>query len=261
MRIPEMTDRALRLDDVSVARGRGSVAVRAVDGVTAALPFGRALCVSGSTGSGKSSLAAALSGRRGSGSRIVGGSAIVCGIAARRPRRARSILTYRVGYLAQDAGPSLDPDLTIGEIISQPIVSRDARIDGRRLEVRVSNLLDEVRLPLGAAGKFPHELSAGMRQRVALARALMTDPRLLIADEPLMGIDVEVRHVVRDAILRRRREWNMAALIVTNDSGFASELGADRLVLREGAVTAWAPAGEAPVVTPGAEDSLAFLDA
>ncbi|WP_156759725.1 ATP-binding cassette domain-containing protein [Microbacterium karelineae] len=260
MRIPELTDWAVRADDLSVSRGRGPDAVRAVDGVTAELPYSGALCVSGSTGSGKSSLAAALAGGRRD-TRIVGGSATVCGVSARRPGRARSVLTYRVGYLSQDAGPGLDPDLTVGESIVLPIVAREPKVARRGLEVRVSNLLDEVRLPLGASGKFPHELSAGMRQRVALARALVMDPRLLIADEPLTGIDVEVRHVVRDAILRRRAEWGMAAFVVTNDSAFADEIGADRIVLDQGSVVTTRRAGEDPIVTPGAEDALAFLEA
>src|SRR5699024_3326923 len=116
-RVPDLTDDALRLDDLSVARGRGSSLVRAVDGVTAALPFGGALCVSGPTGAGKSSLGAALSGESRRDVRIVGGSAVVCGVDARNPGRARRVLTYRAAYLAQDAGPTLDPDRPIGETI------------------------------------------------------------------------------------------------------------------------------------------------
>lgn len=259
MALPELTEWALRLDDLSVARGRGPSSMRAVDGVCAELPFGSALVVSGPTGSGKSSLALALSGRADRDTRIVGGSAVVCGISPERRGRARNVLTFRVGFLSQDAGPGLDPDRTVGELISLPLLEREPRLARRQLEIRVSNLLDEVRLPLGAAGKFPHELSSGMRQRVALAVALVLDPRLLIADEPLAGIDIEVRHVVRDAILRRREEWGMAALIVSNDVEFAQEIGADQLVLDRGSVVGVRRAGEEPLITPGAREAHAFL--
>lgn len=261
MRVPELTDDALRLDDLSIARGTGSSRVRAVDGVSAVLPFGRALCIAGPTGSGKSSLALALAGEERGDLAIVGGSAVVCGVDAEHPGRARSVLTYRTGYLAQDAGPTLDPDRPIGETIVLPILAREPRADQHRLAKRVAHLLDEVRLPLGVADRFPHELSAGMRQRVALARALVMDPRLLIADEPLAGIDVEVRKVVRQAILRRRAEWGMAVLAVTNDALFAEEIGADRLVMDRSVIVARQDAGGEPIVTPGYEHATAFLDA
>ena len=86
------------------------------------------------------------------------------------------------------------------------------------------------------------------------------DPRLLIADEPLAGIDVEVRHVVRDAIRRRRAEWGWP-LVVTNDSSFAGEIDADQIVLEQGAPVTWRAWERYPIVTPGAEESLVFIEA
>jgi peptide/nickel transport system ATP-binding protein len=88
-----------------------------------------------------------------------------------------------------------------------------------------------------------------MRQRVAVARSLVLDPRVLIADEPLANIDLEVRHAVFDAIVRRRREWGMAAVVATNDEAFARELGAAHLRLRSGHVVAQS-AGDQVLWTP-----------
>ena len=91
-----------------------------------------------------------------------------------------------------------------------------------------------------------------MRQRVAIARSFVLEPRVLIADEPLANLDLEVRHVVFDAITRRRRDQGMAALLVSNDAAFARELGAETLMIREGHVVARG-SGADLLWTPGAQ--------
>ncbi|MFT4229025.1 MAG: ATP-binding cassette domain-containing protein [Microbacterium sp.] len=247
-------DAAVVCSDLSVSwSGSGHARDRVIEGVDLTLPRGAAAVVMGPTGSGKSSLLAVLSGRAVYPLSVAGGDAVVEGIRVRRPGRARRMLLAYVGYLAQGASTHLDARMTVGEIIAEPITSRDRRVNARALAVRTAALLDEVELPLGAAVKFPYELSAGMRQRVALARSLVLEPRLLVADEPLANLDIEVRHVVLDAIVRRRAEYGMAALVATNDPQLPGELGARRLVLQQGHVVAqdgssgliWTPSSEA----------------
>ncbi|HWI32232.1 MAG TPA: ATP-binding cassette domain-containing protein [Microbacterium sp.] len=243
-------DVAIRCSDVSMAYAGGT---RAVDGVSFTLPHAGALAIMGPTGAGKSTLAAVLAGSAEAGLTVVGGDAQVLGISARRPGRAHRQWLYQVGFVAQGAGARLPARMTVGEVIGEPITSRDRRVNARALAVRIATLLDEMQLPLGAAAKFPYELSAGMRQRVAFARALVLQPRILIADEPLAGLDLEVRHVVYDAIVGRGRSNGMSALLVTNDADFARELNADVLVMRGGHVIAqghgselmWTPSAEA----------------
>lgn len=239
--------------DVVIDRVGHGVPTRAVDGVTFRLAPGDLICVAGPTGSGKSTLVAALAGSSDPSVRLVGGSAHVCGVNVRRPGRKHRLLTYRTGFIPQGAGAALQPRLTVNEIIAEPVLVRDKRVNAKALSIRVATLLDELHLPLGTAAKFPYELSAGMRQRVAIARAFVLEPRVLIADEVLANLDLEVRPVVFDAITRRRQDQGMSALLVTNNADFIRELNAETLMLRGGHVVAqgvgkdllWAPNAEA----------------
>lgn len=248
-------DVAVSCTDLSIARAtRGSHDVRVVDGVSFTLAHGATLAVMGPTGAGKSSLAAVLAGSEESGLAVVGGNAQVEGIPVRRPGRAHRMHTYVTGYLAQSAGKTLPARLTVSEVIGEPITSRDRRVNQRALAVRVASLLDELMLPLGAAAKYPYELSAGMRQRVAFARALVLEPRLFVADEPFANMDIEVRRAARAAILRRRDSHGMSTVVITNEPDVARDLAADVLVMRAGHTIAfghgtddllWTPSGEA----------------
>lgn len=248
-------DVAIRATDLSIARAtRGGGDGRVVDGVTFVLPHAAALAIMGPTGAGKSSLAAVLAGSEELGLSIVGGSAEVEGVSLRRPGRARRVHTYVTGYLSQSAGKTLPARLTVGDVIGEPILSRDRHVNQRALAVRVATLLDELMLPLGTAAKYPYELSAGMRQRVAFARALVLDPKLLVADDPYANMDVDVRRAARSAILRRRDGYGMSTVVVTNETDVARDLGAAVLVLRAGHTIAfgrhaddllWTPSGDA----------------
>lgn len=227
---PLDTDVLLRADDLSLVRG----GVRVIDGVTLRVDAGNTLVLQGPTGAGKTSLASVLAGQTADGVTIAGGTLRVHGIGARHPGRARRQWIFHTGYLPQGAGAGLPSRLTVSDVITEPITSRDRRVNPRALAVRVATLLDEMELPLGTAPKYPYELSAGMRQRVALARALVLEPRLFIADDVYANLDVEVRVAVRSALLRRRDERGMGCLLVTNDADAPGDMDADVLVLRAG---------------------------
>jgi ABC-type glutathione transport system ATPase component len=198
----------------------------ALRGVTFTIAPGEVLGLLGSAGSGKSTLAKVLAGvafdpREAEVNPVItGGEATVLGHRLRGlPRRKLPEYRFHVGYLPQDAAATLPPDLTVAELVGEPILERDRRYNRRALQTRVATMVDAVRLPLGYLDKFPYELSGGQRQRVALARSLVLGPSVLIADEPTAGIDLTVRDAVAQLIseLRDREHHSFAALIISHD--------------------------------------------
>ena len=194
----------------------------AVNGLSFEIAPGELLAVVGETGSGKSTLAKAVALQAGLGTtgspRISGGSLQVLGTEVRGiSARRRDRLALYVGYLRQEAGDFLEPRLTVGENVAEPIFARDRRFNQDEAGEAVATLIDAVRLPLSTMNKYPHELSKGQRQRVAIARAMILEPRVLVADDPTAGIDVTVRAGILDTIVALQRERGFSALVVTAD--------------------------------------------
>ncbi|MEC5149934.1 dipeptide/oligopeptide/nickel ABC transporter ATP-binding protein [Cryobacterium sp. GrIS_2_6] len=229
----------IAMDDLSVsypAHG-ASDSFAALRGITLRVNPGEVLGVLGESGSGKSTLARVLSGSGGSAGStdrrpvITGGVATVLGLRLRGiSRRKLARLTLGVGMLAQDAGQMLPATLTVGELVAEPVLERDARYQPGALRTLVATMVDTVRLPLTVLTKYPYELSSGQRQRVALARSLVLGPTLLIADEPLAGVDVTVRDAVVDLIGELQRERAFTAVVISSDLAVLRRV-ADRIAV------------------------------
>ncbi|GAA4264940.1 ATP-binding cassette domain-containing protein [Frondihabitans peucedani] len=240
-------------DDLSLvyASHGGRPEVRAVDGVSFTLDPGEILGVLGESGSGKSTLALALAGLAYAGRApegfptLAGGELSVLGERIKTiSKRHRDRLSGTVGYLSQDDGDRLNPDLTVGEAVAEPLYERDKRFDRKEAGRLVAGLVDAVHLPLSTMLKQTWELSAGQRQRIALARSLILEPRLLIADEPARGVDVLVRHSVLELLRTLHGDRRFSAVVVTSSVAEARAV-ADRIaVLRQGHVVGLGPIDE-----------------
>ena len=123
--------------------------------------------------------------------------------------------------------PLLFPNMTVGENVAFGLRMR--HVEAATIRERVTRMLGLVRLP-GVEDRRPGELSGGQEQRISLARALVTNPDVLLLDEPLSQLDANLRVEMRDLIRSIQRELGVTTIFVTHDQEEAVML-ADRIAL------------------------------
>ncbi|MEU8050780.1 ABC transporter ATP-binding protein [Micromonospora haikouensis] len=222
--------------DVHYRRRHGRL--HALRAATLSVAPGETVGVIGETGSGKSTLARAVLGLvRPSAGRVVVAGEDVTGHSARRWRalRRRGVLQY----VFQDPLRSLDPDLSVEESLVEPLLIAGRTRAEAAARVRVQ--LARVHLDAALLSRLPGELSGGQRQRVAVARALVTDPELVILDEPVSALD-SANRVRALELLKHLRDAGTALLFISHDLGSVAGV-ADRIaVLYQGEIVEVGPA-------------------
>jgi peptide/nickel transport system ATP-binding protein len=206
--------------------GREHQVVRAVDGVSFSIEAGAAVGIVGESGSGKSTLARCLvrllepdAGRI----EFDGTDITHLGRAALRP------ISRRMGVVFQDPYTSLDPRMTVGEIIREPAeIGRIGSASERR--ARVVQLLELVGLRAVDQTRYPHEFSGGQRQRIGLARALCIQPQLLVCDEPVSALDVSIQAQILNLIGDLRVELGLTLIVISHNLEVVRHL-ADRVLV------------------------------
>jgi oligopeptide/dipeptide ABC transporter ATP-binding protein len=193
--------------------GRPGRTVHALNGVSFTVTRGETLGVVGESGCGKSTLARCLVRLyRPKAGRIAYDGMDVLGIAG-ADRRAYH---RRVQMVFQDPYSSLNPRMTVRQTLAEAIAFHDLR-EGAAIGKRVEELLDLVRLPSDAAGRYPHEFSGGQRQRIGIARALAVEPECLIADELVSALDVSVQAQIVNLLLELQSRLGLTILFIAHD--------------------------------------------
>ncbi|MFF4260375.1 dipeptide ABC transporter ATP-binding protein [Streptomyces sp. NPDC001663] len=204
---------------------------------------GETLGVVGESGSGKTLTARAVMGVLADGLRAEG-EVLFDGIEllGRGERELRPLRGSRVAMVLQDPFTALNPLQTVETHLRESL-SPQMRRDRARAATEVSRRLREVGLdPETVTGRYPFQLSGGMRQRVAIAAALARDPDLLVADEPTTALDTTTQAEVLALLRRLRADRGMALVLITHDLRVAFSVCDRVLVMYAGSVVEDAPA-------------------
>lgn len=201
-------------------------AVQAVDGVSFDLGENERLGLVGESGSGKSTIALSLMRMIRPPGKIEGGRIALDGtdllaLSEESMRRAR---LARIALVAQGAMNSLNPVVRVRDQVRDGLRDHGVKVSGKTLDAQVNDLLESVGLRRDVAGKFPHELSGGMKQRVCIAIAISLGPRLIVADEPTSALDVVVQRQVMDTLLEVQEALGASVILIGHDMGLMAQV-------------------------------------
>ncbi|HVG41099.1 MAG TPA: ABC transporter ATP-binding protein, partial [Chitinophagaceae bacterium] len=131
---------------------------------------------------------------------------------------------------------SLNPRLTVGDAISEPIHIFNGAINKKEQRKKVADLLDRVNLPAAAANRYPHQFSGGQRQRIVIARALALQPNLLVCDESVSALDVSVQAQVLNLLNDLKKDLGLTVLFISHDLSVVRYMSDRILVMKEGKI-------------------------
>jgi len=211
--------------------------VMAVDGVSFNLDRGKTLGIVGESGCGKTTLGRTLL-------RLIepdGGSVLLesnggaIDITQAIPKEMREV-RRRIQMVFQDSQSSLDPRMKIKKSIGEPLEILGLEKDKKARDRRVLAALREVGLKPEHMERYPHEFSGGQRQRIGVARAMISNPDIIVLDEPTSSVDVSVQAQILNLLRQLQKERGMAYMFITHDLSVVYQIADEIAVMYLGKV-------------------------
>lgn len=223
----------VEIKNLSIRFPEGNSTFEAVKGISFSIGKGEIVGVVGESGSGKSMSALALMGLLPKDAEIASGALWFQGedLVTMKPEKRRQLCGSKMAMVFQEPMTSLNPVLKIERQVGESLRIH-TKLGNAEIHERVVQALSEVGLPdpEGLCGKYPHELSGGMRQRVMIAMALCCNPGLLIADEPTTALDVTIQAQIMALLRNLQKESGMSMILITHDIGLVASM-ADRVIV------------------------------
>ena len=220
-------EKLLSIEHLNVDFAMRNATLRAVSDVSLALDRGERLGLVGESGAGKSVLGFSIINLISKPGYIASGRVIFDGedISKYSAAQIRRIRGNRISMIFQDPMMTLNPVLTIGAQMRETLYAHKKMSRADATGICLEKLKKVyIASPEKRLQQYPHEFSGGMRQRIVIAISLLTDPALIIADEPTTALDVTIQAEIMDLLLELCRTENMGLLLITHDLAVVSQV-------------------------------------
>ena len=217
----------LDVRDLKIAFYDTTPPTEVVKGISFSLEEGETLGIVGESGSGKTQTALSILHLLKENSAVSGGEILYedSSVAHASSQDLQRIRGKEISMIFQEPMTSLNPVLTIEEQIAEGLLIHESCTPAERHE-KVLAIMHEVELPdpEKLCKKYPHQLSGGQRQRVMIAAALITEPKLLIADEPTTALDVTIQAQILKLLHNLQEKYQLTIIYITHDLGVVANI-------------------------------------
>ncbi|MDD9304652.1 MAG: ABC transporter ATP-binding protein [Desulfobacter sp.] len=239
----------LKVEDLVVSFGSDQGDLRAVDHVSFSLKKGQVLGIAGESGCGKSVTALSIVRLLPKPAAMILNGRILYqenDLLALPIEKMHNIRGRKISMIFQEPMTALNPVHSIGRQMIEVYELHFSTMSSAQMVLASVQMLEQVGIPdpEQVMGKYPHQLSGGMRQRVMIAMALACEPDILIADEPTTALDVTVQAQIMDLIIGLKEKIKMSVILITHDLGVIAENCDDVVVMYAGQIAEIAGVGQ-----------------